>query len=743
MQDPIRSNKTNFNIVITYYCQLRNIGLAKLSEEILDGLGHSLAVPSLSRHKNTGRTIAPNKAKEIISHFAQKIFQIETEKNLGPQLLRYLDDPELGFRELAISSKSNELVFEHQIDYKYLTPLFQAERNEVYIVTTWFNDFNVDFILDLKLNTYRDIKIKILLLHPNSIVGVQRSRAVGEKDFYARNKIIKSLETMSQHFIDHDNVEIRLYDQLPVFNGYIFTTKILCSWFFMDTLADKQNYLRINSDQKSNAIAKKFVEHCQKIWNLKSTKKFEIPKFEKLKKKWTNYLSFDLLHKLGSTNDNLDHFIGHWAMYYPFKYPKADIKSSNKYLNDIGLNVIHIFKKKISKVSNVYCCEMTYHGERQTTYKGIINLGLESDNYVTITLYGRKQKRVLHLVINNNAFRKDNYLGTYNVIYKKNKAGSGAGLTVLSRIKTPKPLPANFTPPPPCIIRLKDKENLDRIKDNFIINYLSRAEQSLIPRISFDKTEVIEEKFKDSPFAGFYKVYAYGRIKSDETCITVSILEIQSTGFVNYNKSNQSNKSGTFGYIEKPDLALRIHLEDQQTRRTGVMTIYVGKFLPETGRIYTGTFNGVSYSHEIPLATRVVLEYIGTEEPAPNLAKKVSLQKIKDSDINPQIAKILAGKSANFLSFINGTKNFSLNDLARESDRSTDFVSLYLENAKYHLLVKDGDYSKAASMLYRAYKHGMSPEQFAQFKTECADYPKYNLITNTRDFEKVDGKLNP
>lgn len=729
-----------FNIIVTHYCKVKNltnkllVNLVKQHFENATGKNFDFSKTSLSSFKNHGDKMSQYKADKIFNFLFEDLNK-ETE---DLELKKYLDDEANAIQELRLKVKgieandSKNLEFKNSVTYFYLRSLFKAEEKEVLIITTWFSEIYRDIVKGIRIQDIdKDINIRILLLHPNSSIALERSRGLGVEDENGRKNIIINLKDISKHLSDHPNIHIKLYDQLPTFYGYIFSNRILCNWFFLNTYADQENFLSIKYDEQSKSNAQPFIDHFNKLWELESSELFVPNELESTLEKWNSKVSLDRLGKYGDSNSDLDHFMGHWSMYYPTKYPNIEIDSTNKYENDIGINIIRIYKNH----HGVYCCSMKYHDEKQPEYHGIINLGLSSSSFISLTLFSPNHNKVLYIILNENNFSKNTYLGTYNVIYKRSNSESGSAITVFERISS-----TNI--PEPCVVQIAGNKNRERITNDFILNYLVRGTDSLLPKISFNNDKAIRLKYEDCKYAGFYKIYGYGRVQNKDICISISTIEISKSGFVAFNKSRSDANYKTFGFVNKPDEALRIHLEDEISKRTGMMTIYVSQHQPKPGLFYIGTFSGVAFGTHIPVASRFVMEFISKEKPSNFEVEKIPLLEAKQKGVYEEIIELLSGRFDNFITFRNGTNIFNLPGLTKENQLSIDNSRLFLENAKYNLMTEKGDYKHGLLMLDRAIKHGLTKEGFLQFQQEIVNFVHYHHVKKNKMYLSMCDKFN-
>ena len=542
-------------------------------------------------------------------------------------------------------------------------------------------------------------------------------------------KIINNIRQLSE--LPNPNIEIKLHNQSAINDIIIFSDSIYYNLNPSEIKFDNKTYIRFVNCINNKSIIQQSTTKFNKIWNkaLPPLKylKVENSALEALR----NKLNINSLISINRNSKEFDKFLGDWSLFYLESVSNIENLKLNKRISSIGRNIISINKNE----NGLILCTMKYFDKKQPEYAGFLNIGLKNKDYLSITLFGPNREKVLNLLFYSRSVSRGLLLGTFNVIYKRSPSDIAAGLAALEKNEKP------YEKYEPGTINPFSESDISELKNRRIINYLLFRENSLISPLKALNSKLKGFEFEKSIYKGTYRVYAYGRISKQTPCISISKLEIDEFNYVTYKKKEFVSRGLSYGIVDKVESNLRIVLEDNNNeyRRLGVMTIFVGKNSPRPGSIFCGTFSGVSFHEDLPVCSLVVLEYIQD----PNILKfnpeKISIYDREISKIPDPIRLFLTGKENKFIKFRRGRKILNVSDLNSEIQANVDYSKLFLNSAIIEM--QNGNLNNSISMLNRSIKNGLTLQEIETFEKNYANFDNFNSLLKKKKYQDLKKNL--
>jgi hypothetical protein len=165
--------------------------------------------------------------------------------------------------------------------------------------------------------------------------------------------------------------------------------------------------------------------------------------------------------------------------------------------------------------------------------------------------------------------------------------------------------------------RKEEPTRLDVPKESQIVQLLSHRGRALVAAPSMEQLMDI----RLSIHAGAYKVYAYGK-----NGVNVSFINMYPNGFAEHFGFSDGRDTAALGSFKIERTIINMEFKDKENDRTGYFVIKVSEIKPEVNKTwYVGTFNGVTRNNgELPLASRVFLQYMGVDRYKVPLDKHIS-----------------------------------------------------------------------------------------------------------------------
>ena len=536
-----------------------------------------------------------------------------------------------------------------------------------------------------------------------------------------------------------DHFEIKMYINLP---ARLQTNKLYAHYIYQST----------TQQQYSSMIALQKVENESELLPPERDilevpiliKKFlsAYPILTDLYKK-TLFDQIDISGK-GKTFQVLKKYIGVYYLYCSKNYEYSDLEepnpNQNRFLNWVGRDVLEIFEG--DKPNQLLCKLKTKkHHEK-------IGEVLISDTMGTscIIFNFTQASRFLNMIFYRGAsIGLENFLlGTYNTEYE---SGSpvGCGLSIIKKIsgrEYNKTLPGIINPMIEEGVLYQNKQRLALDKEEKkIVQYLCFRDQAYLGSLREKKSFL--EKTNICKFMGVYKVYAYGRMRNKEReenrskVISIGALEISPYHYIRHKGDFDRENADGWAKLIEGNLFLTL-INKVDGHRTGTFFIRVQTKRPKPGRIYCGTFSGVSPDSGRNLGNRIVLEYCPNTKFEDIETKRINIYDPSiQENVDPRIRKALIGRWVNFISFYDQAGIFNLSQLEKENTQQLQLGENFFHSACYKIVIQK-KIEQGIKDLQRALEHGFGSYQIfekeIQSQIEKSDFqnilrhPKYLFL---------------
>lgn len=312
---------------------------------------------------------------------------------------------------------------------------------------------------------------------------------------------------------------------------------------------------------------------------------------------------------------------GLYDLYFTERFPSVK-DFERKHYSTVAKAVLWIYADE--NKGGVLCCKLKVkknENNAELQYSGyVINQDLTSSSHLILSMYLEPEKsRQIGLSLN--LMNDKVFIGCHHYMYSPiAKIGAGVAIVVrksglsfdhepdtIDRFKEEQELFKGFSP---SVInpytRDWDSEEINKIdflKENQIVNFLSKREKGLVTAPTMEQLSDVEL----SPYAGAYKIYAYGKGGAN-----ISILNLYENGFAEHFGTSNGRPTRALGKLRTVKNILNIEFRDRESDRIGYFIIKVGELKPIAGEtIYQGVFAGVSRQQGgLPLASQNYLEYI-------------------------------------------------------------------------------------------------------------------------------------
>lgn len=419
--------------------------------------------------------------------------------------------------------------------------------------------------------------------------------------------------------------------------------------------------------------------------------------------------------------DDAKEYIGKYYIFFNERYPSVDIgdKRLNDFYSTVGRGVFEIY---VDPKNGRFCCKMKTKKNKYNDvieHDGhIVNDTLKSPSYLIISMY---EKHYRHRYINIILMKTggDILLGSHNIMYSRvGKLGVGSVVVVKAKddFDFDDHSPKSLYPCPPNNKPLHD----------IIVNYLSRNSNALLSPVT--DTSILFKEFADLTHSGVYRMYSHRR-----NGVRIGILEINKTGFVTHIGISGGKKTKAYGSVSQIRSVLNILLKNIENERTGFCSVKVSEVAPfresgadrmgkERNTIYVGTFCGVTRRDgEFPLASKIVLEYMGEVSESITIEPKVvSSDSTEYQEIPSEIRFALKDREQAFIDYRGIRRGiYKLSDLQEFNDDNNRHQKTLINNLIQSLfLEKSNDNGelqshkeKASRILYeRAVYHAIVRE---------------------------------
>lgn len=390
---------------------------------------------------------------------------------------------------------------------------------------------------------------------------------------------------------------------------------------------------------------------------------------------------------------------GDWDMYYNIKFPLDEELKEHDFVSEIARSR---FIVKKDKYSGTITCGFSAHDGTKFVGEPLSETYLKnSQDILGFIVYNQEENAdnnfhraiTFFFYVDSPNRRRESLFGSYNITYSNGVIG--CGLAILKRNDKEEKLPIGR------------------------INPFEAAEEDLEIRqhLAFKNTQLTTEddtSYLDAAltelYAGVYNVYNYGTSKTDDgkerKVIIKTAMEITDFGLVKFKNLSLSESHGKLHLLKGDNLFMEMKGMDN---RDGYFIFHVGDIEPITGTIYTGIFAGLTVKSRLPIAKRVIIEYIGEDGFDDIEVKKFDIY--EDHRIDDRIRSSLIGNFKNVVGFLKkGIPIFSKEDLKDEINSTTQLANALFKGACYCVLEENtSDATKIETSLYllqKAIYHG-------------------------------------
>jgi len=185
----------------------------------------------------------------------EKEYDIETKK-----YKEIKDDPS---QKASSNVSQTDLELASYRDLSRKSPIFSKSHDSkiMRVLDTWIDTHDIyQVFLESKIE-----KIEILVLNPASSLLEERVKQLPNENF--KNRYDNIVQFLEHTLHDKPNVTIRLYDELPSLNCYIFDHVIYFGPYLSFDASQKTFFQSVNNNNDSdNYIAKQINQHFDTIW---------------------------------------------------------------------------------------------------------------------------------------------------------------------------------------------------------------------------------------------------------------------------------------------------------------------------------------------------------------------------------------------------------------------------------------------------------------------------------------------
>lgn len=374
----------------------------------------------------------------------------------------------------------------------------------------------------------------------------------------------------------------------------------------------------------------------------------------------------------------LKNMIGEWIVYYPDWYTQANpIDDSSSF--KIAASSFIISRSEEYK----FKCKLITDDSNQCELSGSI-LVKESGSkfFIECSLSGMvrsdEDKKVhlnIFLYYGSGKEGKENYHGTYNIVYSTGRT-LGCGFITVKKGGDGKTGTFN----------IHSEEEMKAVPQN--AHYLVSEEVSSLVRFD-DKKKRRKTIPLPSSLTGVYKAYLYVRKNNPMNTrgIAVTRLSIGQLGQVRYEGLAGSLARGNAFLQQENNMYIELINSNDGKDRTGYIIVKTPKRSDSRKKLLCGVFIGLGiYGATQPLAKRIILERVD------HVDNKIEVESIPLHDqsltekIDKLIVQTLTGRVTNYIGFQRINKGiFSLDDLAKYNDHTIDMGKIFLKATLYDM----------------------------------------------------------
>lgn len=422
----------------------------------------------------------------------------------------------------------------------------------------------------------------------------------------------------------------------------------------------------------------------------------------------------EIVPKNAEAIEMLHNLVGTWYLYYPVR---SGVENMDSIINPVGKGIFTIAS---NPETGGYKARLESHDKR--LLEGNIQVYGSNEKYINCTnLTDNNNNVVLNLLIrigSINSDRTESRLpGVYNIKY--GDGTTGCGLVVMKRVY------------------LDDNSRIA----TFEADYETLQAENIPTHLIFkDKASIIsfKEYKKTFNYAGLYKIYTIQRVDKQgdsRKCLVTSVMRIYKNRLVEFRGGfPHASAEGRVRIILSNmfiDLKNSSDESGASKERLGTFIVKIAEGKPALNSYYIGTFNGLSRRNWLPMAKKVVIEYIGNLDNEndfinfqPDEIDICDLSKLK-ANVPSAIAKTLIGQYGNFIGFHDHTVA-NLSDLTRLNAKEPDMPLIFLDAAIHRALSPLVDFNGVMEALKLAASHGMLDME--RFKDAIKDAPHCESI---------------
>lgn len=471
-----------------------------------------------------------SKAKENES-YAQNLRRklLNVIKELGgsyePDQLAFLDKNGQLFNLNVDPGNTFPIKLQFGIDKETFTEA-AIETKTVKILTTWSGETysNLIDIIEQDPTLWLTFdKIQILMLHPNSVATLMRSKAMGFHSERGFNRIKDDLQEMMNAPAEiKKRLDIRLYDQIPTLKLMLLDNLIVMGFYLFRELSGV-GYNFMFKPKLDKTLTKDLERHFNKIWD--EAEHFDLNQSEDILTQWAQ-------PKYKQHNSSIyKRFEGTFCLYYPEQYSSIERYRNHKVAASIGCNILEIKETEKGK----FACTMkpVGHSEEEYYEGKLVNQEFNNPDYLVLELQNKTKNRMLHLTFSTkNGKKRSLNLGTFSVIYGAS-GRIGCGKVILAPVEEEFATLQAVSLAPDELLGKPNNLHFKRLGPT-AISYLIQKNKSLLsPLSTIGKTKDLGEKTIP---AGVFKVYfgSVGNSGYNKQRIKTGILKIDSSGMVRY-----------------------------------------------------------------------------------------------------------------------------------------------------------------------------------------------------------------
>ena len=574
----------------------------------------------------------------------------------------------------------NAKIFNSISKDKFLASIRNSTKR-IRIIDTYLDDWIV-FRSDLKIAVENGCKLELLLCDPRGSIAKFRIDGLRSEKRAEEHcwEILKDIHAFIKRLENYQNVQIKLYDQLPGFNLYSCDRHLFIGWYWMDKAAHEGPVMEFSKSE--NVFQASIEEHFETLWEKAGPLDLE---------------SIEIKAK-DASSFSLDNYIGKWYLYCNYGRAKNLIQELPlTATTGVAKNILEINKDKQGRLT----CILNTADNYISQHTGILKTTNNSSFFICELENQLKTTKIILYVHKGQGL--DDYLtGTFTNLYGKEPI-LGSGVIFLKKV----PDEENIST---CLIRHLEVSEFPA--EDAIIRYLFFNINNRLEVIQDFDHVLSMPRFKDPcPFSGVYKVLSYHKGRgNDERYISEGILYISEFYECKHKRlrSFSSKIESSHGRVEiLPTGQLVIYLKNDNKHRIGFFLVTTVNNEPEQNSVFTGIFNGLGYSGvNTAISNRVIMvykeesyDYFQSEYPRHYLLNSEDYHSLPE-----EITQNLTGRINNFIGFIRNNPIFTLEHLRGEAEKEISMKEIFIDSTLQNL---HNDYSEnAAKMFLRAVQHG-------------------------------------